>query len=213
MATEILDAETAQISAEAKNISAHGLQRKELEATARKLNLLMEELATKINESNKQLEATARKLNLMMEELATIPQEMVGKSPKNFSPEEAGRAVVATMQQEEGGSWTGEDLRKQWQLTAATLHKRRKEHRIIYWRDPQNDFHYPKWQFTDSGALMPGIQDVLQIFKSEDEWRVMRYFLGERDQLEGKRPLDLLRDGQIAKVVAHARLHTDENTW
>ena len=61
--------------------------------------------------------------------------------------------------------------------------------------------------------MLPGIQDVLQMFRSADEWRVMRYFLTPRDQLGGRTPLALLRSGEVAKVLAHAAAHEQENTW
>jgi hypothetical protein len=32
-------------------------------------------------------------------------------------------------------------------------------------------------------------------------------------QLADRRPLDLLRAGEIQKVLAHARNHAAENTW
>jgi len=41
----------------------------------------------------------------------------------------------------------------------------------------------------------------------------MSYFLGQRSQLDELRPLDLLRHGDINKVLAHAQIHAEENTW
>lgn len=130
-----------------------------------------------------------------------------------FDPYAVGEQIVGELQAAEGGSWTGQELQGRYKLTSAVLHRRRKEHRIIYWRDARNDFHYPKWQFTPSGASLPGIQEVLEMFQSQDEWRVMRYFLGKRAQLAGQRPLDLLRQGEVEKVIAHAKIHVEENTW
>lgn len=132
---------------------------------------------------------------------------------QTFDPYVAGERIVGELQAAEGGSWTGQELQGRYKLTSAVLHRRRKEHRIIYWRDARNDFHYPKWQFTPSGASLTGIQEVLEMFQSQDEWRVMRYFLGKRAQLAGQRPLDLLRQGEVEKVMAHAKIHVEENTW
>jgi hypothetical protein len=132
---------------------------------------------------------------------------------KPFSPQKAAERIVAELQNAEGGALSGADLKSRWGLTAAVLHRRRKEHRIIYWRDSRHDFFYPQWQFTETGALLAGIQEVLKIFDSDDEWRVMRHFLGARKQLGERRPLDLLRDGEIDTVIAHARNHGAENTW
>lgn len=125
----------------------------------------------------------------------------------------AGAAIVASMQQAEGGAYSSAQLGERFNLSAAVLHRRRGEHRIIYWRDPRNSYFYPCWQFNEAGALLPGIQEILQTFNSQDEWRIMRYFLGARQQLGGHRPLDLIRAGKIDAVLAHAQTHAAENTW
>lgn len=130
-----------------------------------------------------------------------------------FDPHEAGLALVRQMQKAEGGAWTGAELHVRFDLTSATLHRRRAEHRIVFWRDAKENFHYPKWQFTPTGALLPGLQEVLQTFRSADEWRVMRYFLTPRQQLDHQPPLALLQRGEQDKVIAHARIHGQENTW
>lgn len=130
-----------------------------------------------------------------------------------FDPREAGLALVRQMQKAEGGDWTGAELQNRFALTSATLHRRRAEHRIVFWRDAKEDFHYPKWQFTPTGALLPGLQEVLQIFRSADEWRLMRYFLTPRKQLDNQTPLALLQRDKRDRVIAHARTHGQENTW
>jgi hypothetical protein len=130
-----------------------------------------------------------------------------------FDPYEAGRHAAAQMQQAEGGAWSGSELNHLFGLSPATLHKRRAEHRIIYWRDAKNQFHYPKWQFNEAGAPLQGVQEILQVFRSSDEWRVMRYFLSPREQLDSGTPLDLLRKGFAERVRVHAQLHAEENTW
>jgi len=130
-----------------------------------------------------------------------------------FDPEAKGMEWVDKARRAEGGAWSGGELQERFQLSAANLHRRRKEHRIVFWRDARHAFFYPKWQFTGTGALGPGIEDILRIFKSFDEWRIMRYFLTPRYQLQGKRPLDLLRAGDIENVLSHARTHAEEGSW
>lgn len=132
---------------------------------------------------------------------------------KTLDPAAAGERLVEELREAEGGAWTGAELQAQFALTPAVLHRRRKEYRILSWRDAQHAFHYPRWQFTGNGALLPGMQEVLQTFRSDDEWRLMAYFLGPRRQLGDARPLDLLRAGEQEKVLAHATLHAEENTW
>jgi hypothetical protein len=134
-------------------------------------------------------------------------------SPRAFDPSAAGGRLVEELKKAEGGAWTGAELQARFGLTSAVLHRRRKEHRILYWRDARHEFHYPQWQFTPTGALLPGVQEVLQTFRSDDEWRLMSYFLGQRQQLDDRRPLELLRAGEKEKVLAHAQTHAEENTW
>jgi len=143
----------------------------------------------------------------------TLPGSRQRTAKHKFDPMEAGRQVVAGMQQAEGGAWTGTELATKYGLTSANLHKRRTEYRIVWWKDARSQFHYPKWQFDVAGALLPGVQDVLRTFKSTDQWRVMRYFLAQRQQLDNRMPLDLLRSGDVERVTAHAKVHAEENTW
>ena len=145
--------------------------------------------------------------------LKTVAKARTEKADAGFDPEEAGRLLVQKMQAAEGGAWTAQELEERFGLTPAALHKRRKEHRIVFWRDAKHRFHYPRWQFTETGALLPGIQEVLQTFRSTDEWRLISYFLAPREQLDGRAPLELLRAGEVAEVAAHARVHGAENSW
>lgn len=169
-------------------------------------------------------EKPARAAASVEEELRDLIVEVLRSSPATAaqvdaqlkrvaSPQTAGLDLVRQMQQAEGGAWTGAELAACFGLAPATLHRRRAEHRILFWRDAKEAFHYPKWQFTPTGALLPGVQEVLQTLRSSDEWRVMRYFLVPRQQLGGQTPLALLRREQTDKVIAHARVHGQENTW
>jgi len=130
-----------------------------------------------------------------------------------FDPYAAGLEAIAKLREAEGGAWSGQELASKFNLTSATLHKRRKECRIVFWRNPQHQFYYPKWQFSAAGAVLPGVQEVLQTLRSSDEWRIMRYFLVPRRQLSGRAPLDLLRAGEVEGVLAHAKAHAEENSW
>jgi hypothetical protein len=164
---------------------------------------------------SKHAHAALKRMRSQVSTLKSALEQMLEqlKEAKAFSSEEAGQRIEAELQKAEGGAYSGVELRSKWDLTAAVLHRRRKEHRIVYWRDSRHDFFYPQWQFTEAGALLPGIQDILQLFKSEDEWRLMGYFLGPRRQLGDQRPLDLLCQGKVKEAVAHAQLHATENTW
>ena len=170
-----------------------------------------EALSLETEKLSKEARVKVARMRTRVIELRKAIKHLQGIAP--FSPQEAGKAMVARLQDAEGGALSGAEMKQEHDLTPAVLYRRRKERRIVLWRDARHDFFYPRWQFTPTGALIPGVQDILQIFDSDDEWRIMRYFLGPRKQLGNRRPLDLLRAGETDKVMAHARNHAAENTW
>jgi hypothetical protein len=119
----------------------------------------------------------------------------------------------AELQRAEGGCWSNDDLKRKFGFTAADLCCRRLGREILFWKGVKGAYFYPRWQFTKTGALLPGIARILQIFQSDDNWRTIRYFLTKRQSLENRRPLDLLRDGEIDRCLTHAQLHAAENNW
>ena len=123
------------------------------------------------------------------------------------------------LQTAEGGSWTAEDLGHLFQVGYYDLQRMRRKKTIIWWRTKNTShpckgaLYYPKWQFDAHGCVLPSVQSVLAILPQRDEWRIMSYFLGKRAQLDGLRPIDLLRQGETQRVLEHAKRHVVENTW
>lgn len=111
----------------------------------------------------------------------------------------------------EGGSISTAQAARLLGASKATALRRWRTHRLVGWRQGKA-VRFPVWQFAGD-KLLPGIEEVLQVFQSSDHWRVMVYFLGNRRSLAGRRPLDLLREGKVAEVMAHAKVYEVENTW
>ena len=55
--------------------------------------------------------------------------------------------------------------------------------------------------------VVAGVADVLRIYRCRDEWRVMEFFLRKCHALGHRRPLDLIRSGQAARVVEYVRTY------
>jgi excisionase family DNA binding protein len=98
-------------------------------------------------------------------------------------------------------------------VSKTTVLRRWRRHRLMAWQHGRS-VRVPVWQFTGR-KMLNGIEQILRIFVNDDQWRVMLYFLGQRLSLKRRRPLDLLREGKMAAVVAHAKAHADPevNTW
>jgi hypothetical protein len=126
-----------------------------------------------------------------------------------------GLAVRLKLVESDGGSCSLAQAAQRLRLPEEAILKHVKASRLVVWRDWREEslpYRFPGWQFEGSG-LLPGIVKVLQVFRSADQWRVMLYFLSKRLSLGRKRPLDLLRAGEVGKVLQHARWTHEDGTW
>jgi hypothetical protein len=69
---------------------------------------------------------------------------------------------------------------------------------------------YPTWQFTDQGVPLPGMEQILAILADHPPLAQIRFFLSGSHRLGGKRPLDLLRTGEIDPVLRAARMFGEQ---
>jgi hypothetical protein len=111
----------------------------------------------------------------------------------------------------EGGSISCQAAAKLLGVSAASVVRRWRAYRLVGWTEG-NVLHIPVWQFN-GGKMLKGIEEILQIFQSHDQWRIMLYFLGNRRSLAKERPLDVLRRGESIKVIKHATDYALDNQW
>lgn len=67
--------------------------------------------------------------------------------------------------------------------------------------------YFPVWQFINTQGYkpLPGLRDVLQALREQDAWGKAIFLLGSEPVLNDARPLDYLRRGESAPVIAAAR--------
>ena len=122
-----------------------------------------------------------------------------------------GKIARKKMSLAEGGSISAAKAARLLGISVPKLIYRWRHHRLIGW--PRGKaVRFPAWQFRD-GKSLPGIEEVLQILRSHDAWRILLYFLGNRRSLANERPLDLLRRGESEKVIRHATDYAQANEW
>jgi hypothetical protein len=119
----------------------------------------------------------------------------------------AAREKLAT---EEGGAMSALGAAKLLCISTSAVLRRARLYRLVAWRDwrkAQVSYRFPLWQFRGN-TVLPGIREVLQVFKTwhrwieqRDDWGVVLFFLASRISLGGKRPLDLLRIGETDRAV------------
>jgi len=94
-------------------------------------------------------------------------------------------------------------------MSRQAVEKRRKAGRLIGVSLGRRGFGYPAWQFSERGTLS-GLEAVLNALKPHDAWTKLVFFTSENAATEGKRPLDVLRSGNLEKVLAAARTYGEQ---
>lgn len=86
-----------------------------------------------------------------------------------------GERLRKKMSGAEGGAISSAETSRLLGIRETAVLKRWHRHRLIGWTKKTRTF-FPVWQFS-GGKLLPGIEEVLKIFRSDDHWRVLAYFL------------------------------------
>jgi hypothetical protein len=108
-----------------------------------------------------------------------------------------------------GGMLSAEKVGEILTMSRQAVEKRRKAGRLIGVSLGRRGFGYPAWQFSERGTLA-GLEAVLEALKPHDAWTKLVFFTSENAVTDGKKPLDMLRLGDIKKVVAAARTYGEQ---
>lgn len=101
----------------------------------------------------------------------------------------------------EGGWMTAEDAARRLGKGRAAIDKRRARGTILA-LPRSGEYVYPVWQFdeTTRDGLLPGFKDALSSFGVESSWMRAEFMLAHHEELDGARPIDALRAGQVRRV-------------
>ena len=109
---------------------------------------------------------------------------------------EAKRRMLA----DEGGVLSAERVGGLLTMSRQAVETRRKAGRLIGVSLGRRGFLYPAWQFSERGTL-PGLEAVLDALKPHGAWTKLVYFTSENTVIDGERPLDVLRSGDIFRAL------------
>ncbi len=105
----------------------------------------------------------------------------------------------------EGGSCSAQALADALGMTRQAVDKRRKRGTLIGLNLGRRGYAYPVWQIG-----LAGLEDVLAELKGLDPWTQAAYLLAPNRWLDGESPLNALRAGRLAAVLAAARLFGEQ---
>ncbi len=108
-----------------------------------------------------------------------------------------------------GGVLRGVEAANLLGISRQALDKRRRRNQLIGLTQGRRGYAYPAWQFED-GKTLANLEKVLGRLSDHDPWMQLTFFLNSNDRLEGRSPLDLLRSGQVDRVLQAAASYGEQ---
>lgn len=85
---------------------------------------------------------------------------------------------------------------------------RKRERNQVFWLDVGDGYVYPAFQLGKNGLLF----GMLDAFLVDDAWMRVNFMLTGDARVEGQRPIDLLRKGQVEDVERAATAYGEHGT-
>ena len=114
-----------------------------------------------------------------------------------------GAEMKCALLKAEGGVLSAPQLAEHLGITPQGLGKKRDRNQV-FWLEVGDGYVYPAFQLGP-GGLLPGIREVLDALEERDPWARVSFMLTGDARLGGRRPLDVLREGDVASVTRGAR--------
>lgn len=123
----------------------------------------------------------------------------------------AGLAARQELLVEEGGSAPLAEVARQFGVTENDLLARAAQDQLFVIADAEGCMRCPRWQFAQSGKVLPGLGQVLRTLRRSpgfSEVTPLLFLLQPHPRTSG-RPLDALRAGDLESVLSAAEQESD----
>ncbi|PIB95198.1 hypothetical protein CSW60_21825 [Caulobacter sp. X] len=106
---------------------------------------------------------------------------------------------------ESGGAFDIETVRKLLRgVSRQAIDKKVNEGSLLAVPGPSGKRRFPVVQFGDDGTPLRGLKDVQAALGFSSPWSVLNFLVNPHDLLSNAKPADLLKRGEISKVVQAA---------
>jgi hypothetical protein len=129
-----------------------------------------------------------------------------------FEPDARSRALLRGRKMAEanllasGGAYNLEEVRTLMQgVSRQRIYKRVQDGSLLAVPGPSNNWHYPTVQFQADGSVVKGLRAVREALPTRNPWAVLNFLVQPDDRLNGRKPIELLKAGEIEDVVDAAR--------
>jgi hypothetical protein len=131
---------------------------------------------------------------------------------KAFEPDARAQALLEGVRiaQEDlrkaGGAYDLEQVRTLMQgVSRQAVDKRVQEGSLLAVPGPSNRRSYPTLQFNPDGTIVEGLKAVCAALPTSNPWTILNFLVHPDDRLQGRKPIDVLKAGNVALVVEAAR--------
>ena len=105
-----------------------------------------------------------------------------------------------------GGAYDLEQVRDLLHgVSRQSIDKRVGEGGLLAVPGPGNKRYYPAVQFTDDGEIVEGLKQALTALPTKSGFAALNFLIHPDERLGGRKPIDMLKAGEIDPVVEAAR--------
>ena len=139
-------------------------------------------------------------------------------SPIAIDPEDADPLIRAKLRGIEhrkrillqlGGTLSAEGVAGLIGISRQAVDKRRSQNQLIGLIQGRRGYAYPAFQFED-GKTLAGLKEVLDALGDQDPWMQSIFFANRNDRLNGKTPIEALRQGDLESVLRAAESYGEQ---
>jgi hypothetical protein len=131
---------------------------------------------------------------------------------KAFEPDARAQALLEGVRiaQEDlrkaGGAYDLAQVRTLMQgVSRQAVDKRVQEGSLLAVPGPSNRRSYPTLQFNPDGTIVEGLKAVCAALPTNNPWTILNFLAHPDDRLQGRKPIDVLKAGNVELVVEAAR--------
>jgi hypothetical protein len=105
-----------------------------------------------------------------------------------------------------GGTYDVDDVRSLLRgVSRQAVDKKVAEGSLLAVPGPSGRRRFPTAQFTEDGSVVKGLKEVQAALGFTSRWAVLNFLVNSHDLLGAERPIDVLRRGDVTRVVEAAR--------
>lgn len=129
-----------------------------------------------------------------------------------FEPSSRAKALLKGVQiaqndlKEAGGAYDLDQVRILMNgISRQMIDRKVREGNLLAVPGPSNRRAYPTVQFTPDGTVVAGLKAVQDALPTDNPWAILNFLVHPDPRLNGRKPIDVLKTGEIDLVVDAAR--------